>query len=99
MAGNPRGQHCMSGKRMWGHDDELRPSKQLADLLSGKIDPKDANPNILPSAQFAIWQAATQICGMGTKEQRQKALTKIPETIRPFVEREIKRIWPNRNNL
>lgn len=46
-----------------------------------------------------IYQAAVDICNMNTRERRQKALTKFPDTIKPFVEREIKRLWPRRENL
>lgn len=76
-----------------------KPSEHLKDMLSGKVTPQDANPSILKWAEFQIWQAACEVCKMSSKEQRQAALTKFPDTIRPFVEREVKRLWPKRNNL
>lgn len=70
----------------------LWPSEQLAAYLGGK----DASPSpaIRSWAQFYVHEAAKQICGMDTKEKRRIALGKIPDTIRPDVEAEIKRIWP-----
>jgi len=68
----------------------------LGQLLSGEVDPKDADPRILMWAEFMIWQAADEILRMPDKAGRRKALDKIPETIRPFVEREAKKLFTRR---
>jgi hypothetical protein len=68
----------------------------LEQLLSGEVDPKDADPRILMWAEFMIWQAADEILRMPDKAGRRKALDKIPETIRPFVEREAKKLFTRR---
>ena len=75
------------------------PSEQLAELLGGKITWAKANPMIRSWAAFYIHQAARQIIGMTTTEKRRIALDKLPGTIRPQVETEIKRLWPIRNRL
>jgi hypothetical protein len=98
-AGKPHGKPCKTGRNMWGVNDELRPSKRLNDLLTGAVSPQDAHANILPWAEFMIWQAATKICGMRSLELRRNALTKVPDTIKPFVEREMKRMWNARKKL
>jgi hypothetical protein len=74
----------------------LNLSKHLDDLLTGKVTPENADPRIMKWAEFAIWQAACEILTLTTVGDRRIALDKIPGTIRPYVEREIKRMWNDR---
>ena len=75
------------------------PSVKLAALLSGKVTWADAEPSIRSWATFHIFDAARKIIRMDGPEKRRMALGKIPGTIRPFVETEIKRLWPMRASL
>ena len=70
--------------------------KHLEDLLSGRVAPKDADPRILNWAEFFIWQGACEIISLPSLEDRRAALDKIPETIRPIMEREVKKLWTAR---
>ena len=75
------------------------PSEQLNDLLTGKVKWDEAQPAIRSWASFYIYDAARQLVLMPEKEKRRMALGKIPSAIRPFVEEEVKRIWPMRASL
>lgn len=75
------------------------PSEQLNDLLTGKIKWNEAQPAIRSWASFYIYDAAKQLVTMPDKEKRRMALGKIPSAIRPYVEEEVKRIWPMRASL
>lgn len=83
---------------MWG-DGSKRPSKRLSDLLTGRVSIQDADPQILQWAEFMIHKAAVEVCKMDSKESRKTALTKFPDTIKPFVEREVKRLWHKRGEI
>ena len=75
------------------------PSEQLSDLLTGKVAWDEAQPAIRSWASFHIYDAAKQIVLMPEKTRRLVALERIPESIRPHVEQEVKRIWPMRDSL
>lgn len=75
------------------------PTEQLHELLSGHIAWDKAAPAIRSWAAFFIHDAARQLVKMPDKEKRRMALGKIPGTIRPHVELEVKRIWPIRDRL
>lgn len=75
------------------------PSEQLNDLLTGKVKWDEAQPAIRSWASFYIYDAAKQLVLMPDKEKRRMALDKIPSAIRPYVEEEVKRIWPMRASL
>lgn len=72
------------------------PSEQLNDLLTGKVKWDEAQPAIRSWASFYIYDAAKQLVLMPDKEKRRMALGILPNAIRPFVEEEVKRIWPMR---
>ena len=75
------------------------PTEQLHELLNGHIAWDKAAPAIRSWAAFFIFDAARQLVKMPDKEKRRIALGKIPGTIRPHVEKEVKRIWPIRDSL
>lgn len=73
-----------------------KPSEQLADLLSGRVAPKDTPEAVLSWARLSIYQGAQEVLSIEGKKQRQRALSKIPDEIRPYVEREAMAIWKKR---
>lgn len=76
---------------MWQH--EKRPSVRIRRVLSGEVKLEDEEPGIQSACQLEIFKGAKTILSMKTKEERQRALGKIPPLIRPYVEKEIMRLW------
>jgi len=72
--------------------DDWRPSRQLADLLSGKLAWGDASPAVESWARLHIYQGACSVLDLPTKGERRNALGKIPASVRPHVEAEAMRI-------
>lgn len=70
-----------------------RPSEALREVLTGKVAMADADPGIQSWAQFTIYQGAKEVLALPTKGERRNALGRIPATVRPYVEAEIKRLW------
>lgn len=75
---------------------ELNLGWHLEQLLTGKVTPQGADPRILKWAELFIYQGACDVLRLPTQDDRRKALDKIPSTIRPYVEREAKRLWTDR---
>jgi hypothetical protein len=73
-----------------------RPSDQLADLLRGKLAWGDAPEAIRSWAELPIHQAAAQIVAAPDKGARRNMLGRIPASVRPHVETEVKRLWGRR---
>lgn len=71
-------------------------AKALEDLLEGRVSPQDADPRILTWAEHAIYTRACQVLSHETKDARRADLNTIPETIRPYVEREVNKLWTYR---
>jgi len=69
------------------------PSEQLADYLTGRVDPDDVASPIKSWAAFFIHDAAKQVMAIDTREKRRAALGKVPPHIRPLVEKEVMRLW------
>ena len=74
-------------------DEIPRPSKQLEDLLMGRLAWDDAPPAIRSWAQLPIYQAAAQIVAEPDKGTRRNMLGRVPAAMRPRVEAEVKRLW------
>jgi len=72
------------------------PSEQLADYMMGEVHPDQVREPIKSWAAFFVYGAAKQIIAMSAPEKRRDALAKIPHTIRPRVEAEVKRLWANK---
>ena len=70
------------------------PQWWLNQILSGQIRLEAAPASIQSWARFPIHQGAVEIVGMYGLDERRAALAKIPPSVRPHVEAEIKRIWP-----
>lgn len=79
-----------------GNPDVKKPSEHLYDLLSGKVVPKDTPEAILSWARFEVYRGAVAVLDKPTKKERQATLAKIPQSIRPYVEREARAIWEKR---
>lgn len=75
-----------------------KPKWWLDEVLSGRIDMKNAPASIQSWARFAIYQGAVEIIRMEWKEARAEALGRIPEKIRPYVEGEVRRLWTMRDD-
>lgn len=78
---------------LFGPPKEVLPSKQLALMLSGKQNWDDAPASIQSWGRYYIHEAAVQIMRLDTIEKRRTALGKLPDTIRPKVELEVRRLW------
>lgn len=74
----------------------LRPSEQLEDLMMGRIAWEDAQPGIRSWAERYFHDAACQILDAPDKATRRRMLLKIPETVRPQVERAARDLWARR---
>jgi hypothetical protein len=72
---------------------KLNLAARLDDLLSGRVSYEDADPRILNWAEFHIHKGACEILSLPTRADRAKALEKVPATVRPYVEREVRRVW------
>lgn len=49
-------------------------------------------------ARFFIYQGAEKILALD-RPKRQAALDAVPETLRPYVEAEIKRVWEHKRSI
>ena len=76
-----------------------KPSEIVEDVLTGKVDISDVDEGIQSWCRFFIYQGAVSVLSLNTKEERRKALLKIPENVRPLVEDEAKRVWAYRRSL
>lgn len=70
-----------------------KPSLILRRVLMGELPMRDAPDSIQSWARFPIYQAAKQIIAVKELGNRRNMLGKIPATVRPYVEAEIKRLW------
>lgn len=68
------------------------PSEQLRQLMDGKVKWDDAPESIRSWSMFFIHETAKRILSM-PKDKRRGAIDKAPETVRPVLEAEIKRVW------
>lgn len=59
----------------------------------GRVPWDDAPQAIRSWARLPIYKAACQILAMETKGERRNALGRIPASVRPHVEAEVKRVW------
>ena len=75
-----------------------KPSQHLHDLLSGRVAPQDTPAPVLSWARLEIFNAAKAVIDAPNKDRRRAMLDKIPPTIRPFVEREARKMWEHRND-
>lgn len=61
-------------------------------VLSGAIPYKDAPASIQSWLRYDVHLGAVEILAL-PQHERKAALSHIPETVRPLVEAEVKRVW------
>jgi len=76
-----------------------KPSARLNAVLSGKVRLEDEDASIQSWCGFFIHQGAVAVLSKQTKEERQKALEKLPELIRPHVRDRAMVLWERRRGL
>jgi hypothetical protein len=79
---------------MWS--DDLRPSKRIDRVLRGHVRLEDEEPGIQSACSKYIYDGAVELLSIQGKDARRKALAKVPENIRPHIEREAWRIFDAR---
>lgn len=70
----------------------------LVSVLAGKKPYEDAPPAIQSSCMLHIYEGACAILEM-EMTKRKAALERIPTSLRPLVEEEVKRLWRLRNDV
>lgn len=73
-----------------------KPSERLNAVLSGKVRLEDEDASIQSWCRFFIHQGAVAVLSKPTKEERQKALEKLPELIRPHIRDRAIALWNRR---
>lgn len=73
-------------------------ARAMDDVLDGRTYLSDADPSIQSCLRLTIYHKACQILELETKEQRRAEIGNSPELIRPFLEKEILRVWELRRN-
>lgn len=76
---------------MW--TDATRPSKRIERILRGKIRMEDEDEGIQSACRKYIYDGAVSILAIEGKEARNKALSRVPVLIRPYIEMEARRIY------
>lgn len=76
--------------------DDWKPSLKRIAVLSGKVRLEDADPAIQSVCSHDIYLGACAVLDLPTREQRRAALARIPELIRPHIEKEALKIHERR---
>lgn len=79
---------------MWR--DELRPSKRIERVLRGYVRLEDEDAGIQSACSKYIYDGAVELLSIQGKQARRNALSRIPELIRPHIEKEAWRIFDAR---
>lgn len=79
---------------MWR--DELRPSRRIDRVLRGDVRLEDEDPAIQSACSKYIFDGAVELLSIQGKDARKRALARVPERIRPHIEREAWRIYDMR---
>lgn len=69
-----------------------RPSDRIKAVLMGKVRLEDEDQGIQSACSKHIYDGAVAVLKISTKEARRRALDRVPELIRPHVEREVLRL-------
>lgn len=80
---------------MW--TDKTRPSSRIARVLRGQVRMEDEEPGIQSACRKYIYDGAVSILAIHGREARRKALSRVPELIRPYIEMEARRLHEVRN--
>lgn len=68
-------------------------ARQLHDVLSGRLPLEEADPSVQSMCRHYFYEGAAEILALPTKAARIEALARIPERVRPHVEKECWRVW------
>jgi len=66
--------------------------------MAGRIALDDQDKSIQSACSLPIYQRSKEILNLKTKDERRLELEKLPEKIRPHIEKEIMRLWRIRND-
>lgn len=66
-----------------------RPSDRIKAVLMGKVALESEDQGIQSACSKHIYDGAVSVLGLSTKEARRRALDRLPDLIRPHVEREV----------
>jgi hypothetical protein len=75
---------------MWR--DDLRPSKRIDRVLRGEVRLEDEDASIQSACSLYIYEGAVELLSIPTLDGRRRALSRVPEKIRPHIETEARRI-------
>jgi hypothetical protein len=70
-----------------------RPSDRIMAVLSGRAELSKEDPAIQSVCSKYIFDGATAILGLPTKDERREVLENVPPLIRPHLEREVMRLF------
>lgn len=70
-----------------------KPSERMKAVLMGHVRYEDEDESIQSICTFHFYKGAKSILALDTKEKRRAALSRIPESVRPYVEAEVRRLW------
>ncbi len=79
---------------MW--TDKTRPSTRIMRVLRGEVRLEDEDAGIQSACSKYIYDGAVELLAIPSKQARQRALAKVPEAIRPHIEKEAWRIFDSR---
>jgi hypothetical protein len=81
----------MLSKTIWG--TVQKPSELIDKVMGGEIDLSDQSGPIRSACSRYIYEDACKVLELPTKDERRVALDKVPVLLRPYVEKEVKRVW------
>lgn len=70
----------------------LRPSEELREALMGRVAWADVPDAIKSRASLEFYRAAVEILAEKDNATKRKKLNRVPASVRPHVEKEIKRL-------
>lgn len=75
-----------------------RPSQLIMDVLSGKTPYEQADKSIQSAVSMEFYRSACYVLDGHDGAEKRKRLDNIPEYVKPYIEKEIKRLLRVRNN-
>lgn len=73
-----------------------RPSDRIKAVLMGKVALESEDQGIQSACSKHIYDGAVSVLGLSTKDARRRALDRLPDLIRPHVEREVLKLYKAR---
>ena len=75
---------------IWG---DKRPTDRIRAVLMGRVELEDEDAGIQSVCSKYIFDGATAVLKLPSKESRRAALDRAPSLIRPHLEREVMRLF------